>query len=226
MGINTLARDYYGLSLTLGGGEVRLLDMTYAFSVLANGGYMAGQPVPEDKLRPGYRELDPVAILRVEDASGQVLEEYHSPELREVISPQVAYVITHMLSDNVARTPAFGSRSMLWLGNDRPVAAKTGTTEDFRDSWTMGFTPQLCTGVWVGNSDNEAMEDVPGSRGAAPIWHDFMLAALESEPVIPFVEPPGLEWAVVDASSGLLPTQHSLRYRERGVPTRHGPHGA
>lgn len=226
MGINTLARDYYGLSLTLGGGEVRLIDHTYAFSVLANGGYMAGQPVPEDKLRPGYRELDPVAILRVEDASGNVLEEYHSPELREVISPQVAYVSTHMLSDNVARTPAFGSRSMLWLGNDRPVAAKTGTTEDFRDSWTMGFTPQLCTGVWVGNSDNEAMEHVPGSRGAAPIWHDFMLAALESEPVIPFIEPPGLEWAVVDATSGLLPTQHSSGtvrevFLPGTVPTEH-----
>ena len=209
MGINTLTRDYYGLSLTLGGGEVRLVDMTYAFGVLANGGYMAGQPVPADKLRPGYRELDPVAILRVEDANGNVLEEYHRPELKEIVNPQVAYIMTHILSDNVARTPAFGSRNMLWLGNDRPAAAKTGTTTDFRDSWTIGYTPQLCTGVWVGNSDNEPMEHVPGSQGAAPIWHGLMLAALEPEPVIPFVEPPGLEWAVVDATSGLLPTEHS-----------------
>ncbi|TKJ31045.1 MAG: penicillin-binding protein [Chloroflexi bacterium B3_Chlor] len=226
MGINTLTQDYYGLSLTLGGGEVRLLDMTYAFSVLANGGYMAGQPVPDDKLRPGYRELDPVAILRVEDANGNVLEEYQSAELRDVISPQVAYVITHMLSDNVARTPAFGSRSMLWLGNDRPVAAKTGTTTDFKDSWTMGFTPQLCAGVWVGNSDNAPMEHVPGSRGAAPIWHNLMLAALESEPVVPFVEPPGLEWGVVDATSGLLPTEYSPStvrevFLPGTVPTEH-----
>jgi 1A family penicillin-binding protein len=226
MGINTLTRDYYGLSLTLGGGEVRLVDMTYAFSVLANGGYMAGQQVPEDKLRPGYRELDPVAILRVEDTNGNVLEEYPSPELREILSPQTAYVITHMLSDNVARTPSFGSRSMLWLGNDRPVAAKTGTTTDFRDSWTVGFTPQLCTGVWVGNSDNEPMEHVPGSVGAAPIWHDFMLAALETEPTMPFVEPPGLEWAVVDATSGLLPTEHTPStvrdvFLPGTVPTEH-----
>jgi 1A family penicillin-binding protein len=226
MGINTLTRDYYGLSLTLGGGEVRLLDMAYAFSVLANGGYMAGQPVPEEALRPGYRELDPVAILRVEDAAGNVLEEYQSPEVQEVISPQVSYVITHMLSDNVARTPAFGSRSMLWLGNDRPVAAKTGTTTDFKDSWTMGFTPQLCAGVWVGNSNNEPMEHVPGSLGAAPIWHDFMLAALEGEPTAPFVEPPGLEWAVVDATSGLLPTENSpstIRdvFLPGTVPTEH-----
>jgi 1A family penicillin-binding protein len=209
MGINTLTRDYYGLSLTLGGGEVRLLDMAYAFSVLANGGYMAGQPVAEENLRPGYRTLDPVAILRVEDANGNVLEEYQSPEVQQVISPQVSYIITNMLSDNVARTPSFGSRSMLFLGNDRPAAAKTGTTTDFRDSWTIGFTPQLCTAVWVGNSDNEPMEHVPGSAGAAPIWHDFMLSALEGEPVMPFVEPPGLEWAVVDATSGLLPTQYS-----------------
>ncbi len=209
MGINTLTRDYYGLSLTLGGGEVRLVDMTYAFSVLANGGYMTGQPVSEDELRPGYRELDPVAILRVEDANGNVLEEYQSPEQREILSPQVAYIITHMLSDNVARTPSFGSRSSLWLGNDRPVAAKTGTTTDYRDSWTVGFTPQLVTGVWVGNSNNDPMEHVPGSLGGGPIWHDFMLAALEGEPTMPFVEPPGLEWAVVDATSGLLPTEHS-----------------
>jgi 1A family penicillin-binding protein len=209
MGINTLTRDYYGLSLTLGGGEVTLLDMTYAFSVLANGGYMAGQPVSAENLRPGYRELDPVAILRVEDATGHVLEEYQSPELREILSPQVSYVITNMLADNVARTPAFGSRSMLWLGNDRPSAAKTGTTTDFRDSWTVGFTPQLVTGVWVGNSNNDPMEHVPGSKGAAPIWHDIMLAALPGQPVMQFVEPPGLEWAVVDATSGLLPTKYT-----------------
>jgi penicillin-binding protein 1C len=226
MGISTLTRDYYGLSLTLGGGEVKLVDMAYAFSVLANGGYMAGQPVPEEALRPGYRELDPVAILRVEDAAGNVLEEYQSPELREVISPQVSYVITHMLSDNVARTPSFGSRSALWLGNDRPVAAKTGTTTDYRDSWTIGFTPQLCTGVWVGNSNNDPMEHVPGSLGGGPIWHDFMLAALEGEPTVPFVEPPGLEWAVVDATSGLLPTEHSpstIRevFLPGTVPTEH-----
>jgi hypothetical protein len=115
---------------------------------------------------------------------------------------------------------------MLWLGNDRPVAAKTGTTTDYRDSWTVGFTPQLVTGVWVGNSDNEPMEHVPGSLGAAPIWHDFMLAALETEPTIPFVEPPGLEWAVVDATSGLLPTEHTPStvrdvFLPGTVPTEH-----
>ncbi|HAL62699.1 MAG TPA: penicillin-binding protein [Chloroflexi bacterium] len=207
MGINTLTKDYYGLSLTLGGGEVRLLDMTYAYGVLANGGVMAGQPVPPDKMRPGYRELDPVAILRVEDAQGNVLEEYLAPETREVLDPKVAYLMTSIFSDNAARTPAFGPNSPLVLS--RPAAAKTGTTDDFRDAWTIGYTPQIVTGVWVGNSDNQPMEHVPGSLGAAPIWHDYMEEILASYPVEGFIEPPGLEHLVVDATSGLLPTEYS-----------------
>jgi len=207
MGINTLTEDYYGLSLTLGGGEVRPLDMTYAFGVLANGGVMAGQPVPPDKIRPGYRELDPVAILRVEDAQGNVLEEYLAPETREVLDPKVAYLMTSIFSDNAARTPAFGPNSALVLS--RPAAAKTGTTDDFRDAWTIGYTPQLVTGVWVGNSDNQPMEHVPGSLGAGPIWHDYMEEILASYPLEVFIEPPGLEHVVVDATSGLLPTEYS-----------------
>ncbi len=207
MGINTLTKDYYGLSLTLGGGEVRPLDMTYAFGVVANGGVMAGRPVSPDKVRPGYRELDPVAILRVEDAQGNVLEEYLVPETREVLDPKVAYLMTSIFSDNAARTPAFGPNSPLLLS--RPAAAKTGTTDDFRDAWTIGYTPQLVTGVWVGNSDNQPMEHVPGSRGAGPIWHDYMEEILASYPVEGFIEPPGLEHLVVDATSGLLPTEYS-----------------
>ncbi len=207
IGINTLTKDYYGLSLTLGGGEVRPLDMTYAFGVVANGGVMAGKPVPPEEYGPGYRELDPVAILRVEDSQGNVLEEYKVPESRQVISPQVAYLLTHILSDNAARAPAFGAQSPLLLS--RPAAAKTGTTDDFRDAWTIGYTPQIVTGVWVGNSDNQPMERVPGSLGAAPIWHDYMEEILASYPVEGFVEPPGIEHLVVDATSGLLPTEYS-----------------
>lgn len=207
MGINTLTKDYYGLSLTLGGGEVRLLDMTYAFGAVANGGVMAGKAVPPEEYRPGYRELNPVAILRVEDSQGNVLEEYRVPETRQVISPQVAYLLTHILSDNAARAPAFGANSPLLLG--RPAAAKTGTTDDFRDAWTIGYTPQIVTGVWVGNSNNQPMEHAPGSTGAAPIWHDYMEEILASYPVEGFIEPPGLEHVVVDATSGLLPTEYS-----------------
>jgi 1A family penicillin-binding protein len=204
MGITTLNEDYYGLSLTLGGGEVKLLDMTYAFSVFANGGVMAGVPVQEPRL--GYRELDPVAILRVEDRDGNIIWQYTVPETREVLSPQLAYLITDIMADNNARAPAFGYESKLKLS--RPAAVKTGTTSDFRDAWTIGYTPQIVTGVWVGNSDNTPMEHVPGSLGAAPIWHDFMEKVLEGLPVENFVRPPGFEEVEVCSVSGMLPTEH------------------
>ena len=221
MGLNTLNQDldYYGLSLTLGGGEVWLLDMVYAYSVLANNGVMMGQPA---KLpRPGYRELDPVSILRVEDSKGQVLEEYKQPEARNVVladgrelSPQEAYLLTNVLSDNNARAAAFGSNSALRLS--RPAAAKTGTTTDFRDVWTIGYTPQIVTGVWVGNNDNTPMEGVSSSRGAGPIWHNVMeriyneghAERLLGELVESFPKPTGMVRMEVCAISGLLPTEH------------------
>ena len=225
MGINTLNADYYGLSLTLGGGEVRLVDMTYAFSVLANGGVMAGLPTPEDRLRPGFRELDPVAILRIEDSQGQVMRQYLHPQACQILSPQVAFLMNDILSDNQARLAAFGVKNKLHL-EDRPVAAKTGTTDDFCDAWAIGYTPQLAVGVWVGNSDNEPMKHVPGARGAAPIWQQIMKYALEGEPVQEFTPPPGIEEAQVCAVSGLLPTEHCPAtvtefFLEGTVPTAH-----
>jgi len=221
VGLNTLSRDldYYGLSLTLGGGEVWLLDMVYAYSVFANGGVMMGQPA--ELARPGYRQLDPVAILRVEDTDGQVLEEYKQPEARNVVladgrelSPQEAYLLTNVLSDNNARAAAFGSSSALRLS--RPAAAKTGTTTDFRDVWTIGYTPQIVTGVWVGNNDNTPMEGVSSSRGAGPIWHNVMeriynegyAERLLGEVIERFPAPPGMTRVEVCAVSGLLPTEH------------------
>ncbi len=221
MGINTLNQDldYYGLSLTLGGGEIWLLDLAYAYSVFANGGVMMGQPA---KLpRAGYRQLDPVAILRVEDAEGDVMSEYKQPEARTIIladgrelSPQEAYLLTDVLSDNNARAPVFGSNSALRLS--RPAAAKTGTTTDFRDVWTVGYTPQIVTGVWVGNNDNTPMEGVSSSRGAAPIWQNVMeriyneghAERLLGELVKNFPKPPGLVRVEVCAVSGLLPNEH------------------
>ncbi len=208
MGINTLNRDldFYGLSLTLGGGEVRLLDMTYAYGVFATGGVMNGQPVPHNKRRPGYRELDPVSILRIEDREGNVLKEYLHPEGKRILSPQLAYLMNDILSDNQSRLAAFGYDNKLHIS--RPAACKTGTTENYRDAWTIGYTPQLVVGVWVGNSDNEPMEHVPGSRGAAPIWNEVMERALEGEPVELFEEAPGLHKVEVCSVSGLLPTAH------------------
>ena len=165
MGIRGLQRppDYYGLSLTLGGGEVSLLDLTAAYATLANQG----------------RYVAPVAILRVVDGQGRVLEEYEGPRPQPALDPRAAYLITDVLSDNEARTPAFGADSPLRLS--RPAAAKTGTTSDWRDAWTVGYTPYRAVGVWVGNSDNRPMRELPGLRGAAPIWHDFMEGVFADE---------------------------------------------
>jgi len=220
MGINTLNRglDYYGLSLTLGGGEVRLLDMVYAFSVFANSGRMYGAPVPEGQQGAGYRELDPVAILRVEDRNGNVLYEYDQPESRDILSPQLAYLMNSILSDRRARWAAFGHPNPLELADDRPAAVKTGTTDDFRDGWCIGYTPQLAAGVWVGNSDNSEMKFVAGVTGAAPIWHAVMEYALQGEEMVPFVRPEGLVERAVCAVSGQLPTEHCPTVNELFIP--------
>ncbi len=207
MGINTLLNEHYGLSLTLGGGEVTLLDMVYAYSVFANEGEMAGQPIAADKLKPGFRELDPVAILRVEDAAGNVLYEYKEPHTKRVLNPQLAYLISDILSDNRARSFALGASSYLKLS--RPAAAKTGTTENFVDLWTIGYTPDVVVGVWIGNNSSDPMERLPSVRGAGPIYNRLMEHLFLSMPEARFAEPPGLVRAVVDEASGLLPTPYS-----------------
>ncbi|WP_322799235.1 PBP1A family penicillin-binding protein [Thermoflexus sp.] len=218
MGITTLDKglDYYGLALTLGGGEVRLIDMVYAFSVFANHGFMAGAPVPEERRRPGYRELDPVPVLRVETPDGKVLWEYRQPEVQAILDPRVAYLITSILSDNAARWEAFGRGNALELS--RPAAVKTGTTNDFRDNWTIGYTPQLAVGVWVGNTDNSPMRNVSGIAGAAPIWHDVMEYAHRNLPVEPFQRPPGLIEKTICAVSGKLPGPYCPTVRELFIP--------
>ncbi len=222
MGINTLNKDYYGLSLTLGGGEVTLLDMAYAYSVFANEGIMAGERVPEEDLKPGFRELNPVAILRVEDAEGNVLYEYKEPHTKRVISEQLAYLISDILSDNHARSYALGPNS--WINLSRPAAAKTGTTENFVDAWTIGYTPDVVVGVWIGNNSADPMEALPSVRGAGPIYNRVMEYLFQSMPEVDFREPPGLVYAVVDEASGLLPTAYSGRqitevFIEGTVPT-------
>jgi membrane peptidoglycan carboxypeptidase len=216
MGITSLDQgpNQYGLSLTLGGGEVRLLDMVYAFSVIDNMGVMIGQPVPPEDQRLGFRSLDPVAILRVEDRQGRLLYEYNQPERREILTPQLAFMMNDILADRSARCAGFGCPNAMELPGSRPAAAKTGTTNDFRDGWTVGYTPQLAAGVWVGNSDNTPMRNLPGSKGAAPIWQAFMAWALQNEPAQGWTRPSGiLEMQVCDIS-GLLPTPHCPRVTE------------
>ena len=160
LGITSFTRDDYGLSLTLGGGDVSLLDMTSVFSVFAN----SGARVP------------PVAILKITDFAGNVIYEYQPPQGEQVIRADHAYLISDILSDNEARSWMFGRNSILNL--PFRAAAKTGTTNDFRDNWTLGFTPDLAVGVWVGNADYTPMVNTTGSSGAAPIWSQFMQFAV------------------------------------------------
>jgi membrane carboxypeptidase/penicillin-binding protein len=218
MGITTLDQglSYYGLALTLGGGEVKLLDETYAFGVLANQGNMAGASIPEDRQRPGYRTVDPVPVLRVEDSKGDVLWKYESPTTIPVVDPKYAYLINNILSDNPARWPAFGAHNVLEL--DRPAAVKTGTTNDYKDNWTVGYTPQVVTGVWIGNTDSTPMKHVTGISGAAPVWNQLMTYYLKDKPVQPFVRPPGLVEKAVCATTGLLPTKYCPTVSELFIP--------
>ncbi len=208
LGVSSLDGELnsYGLSLTLGGGGVTLLDHTYAFSVLANGGVMAGQPVPAELLRPGYRKLDPVAIRKVEDQTGKVLEEFTEPATERVVAAAPAYMINNVLSDPAPRAAAFGSYAKYLVLPDRPVAAKTGTTNSWRDAWTMGFTPQLAVGVWTGNSDNKEMKLADGSITAAPIFNGVLKKGLEGTEPQKWTEPPGISHVRVCSLSGLLPS--------------------
>ncbi len=179
----------YGLALTLGGGEVRLLDLTAAYAAFANGG----------------TRVAPFAIRRVETLDGTPLFEADqaAPARPRVLDPRVAYLISDILSDDLARRPTFGPGSALEIG--RPAAVKTGTTTDWRDNWAIGYTPELVTGVWIGNADNTPMLGVSGVTGAAPIWHDFMMAVLRTAPPTTFPRPAGLRQIEICADSGLLP---------------------
>ncbi len=184
--------DRLGLAATLGGGEVSLLELSSAYAALGNGGYA----------------VTPQFVSSVTDSRGTHL--WHQqcasagPCLRErVLDERIAYLLTDILSDDSARIPTFGEGSVLALG--RPAAVKTGTTTDFRDNWTIGYTPDLVVGVWVGNADNEPMQGVTGITGAAPIWHDVMDVAHKGLPIREFERPEGLTEAEVCALSGHLP---------------------
>ena len=206
LGVTSLNKDYYGLSLTLGGGEVKLLDMAYVFATFANMGVMKGEPVLPQDLRPGYRTLDPVAILEVKDREGNIVKEYEGPQEQRVISEQLGYLLDNVLSDPRPRPPAFGTFAQYLELPDRPIIAKTGTTNDFRDGWTLGASPQYAVGVWVGNADNTPMESTSGSVGASPIFHDIMAYLHKDKPVEKWEEPDGFVRRTVCYESGLLAT--------------------
>lgn len=205
LGITTLTRNDYWLALTLGGGEVPLLEMAGMYQTFANGG----------------KRMPPVAIRQVTNAQGKVLCQFtppgqdskgikpcqESPDTgKQVITPEHAYLITSILSDKRARCPAFGCPNMLELGV-RPVAAKTGTTNDYKDNWTLGYTPDLVVGVWVGNADNSAMKGTTGVTGAAPIWHDFLDKVTQGTPAKAFDRPPGIVEKEICTDTGAEPSE-------------------
>ncbi|MEM7539665.1 MAG: transglycosylase domain-containing protein, partial [Chloroflexota bacterium] len=216
MGINGLDRglNFYGLSLVLGGGEVQLLDHAYAYTVFANQGVMVGEPILPEEERTGFRKLNPVSVLQVRDTAGNMLKQYDSPEAERVFSAEVAYLMADVMSDDFARAPAFGANTDLTLPN-RKVAAKTGTTNAFKDNWTMGFTPQLTVGVWVGNTDNESMKNVTGLSGAAPIWNAVMRKYHENEPTRWYDRPAAITSRAICIPSGLLPSPSCPGSRQR-----------
>jgi penicillin-binding protein 1A len=171
-GITTLNQpfSYYGLPLVLGGGEVKLLDMTSAYGVFATGGFT----------------VSPSGILRIEDEKGNVIEKNKKTPKR-VLESQVANLINDILSDNDARTPVFGSRSNLYIP-EHEVAVKTGTTQELKDAWVIGYTPSVAIGVWTGNNDGTPTLGL-GVTLAAPAWNQVMKKALELYPPKDFVEP-------------------------------------
>ncbi len=172
LGITSLGdANLYGLTLVLGGGEVSLLEMTSAYGVFAN-----------DGVRNPY-----ISILKVEDNKGNILEEA-KPRPVNVLDPEVARNISDILTDNVARTPLYGANSIIYFGG-RDVAVKTGTTNDYRDAWTIGYTPNVVVGTWAGNNDNSPMAKKVSGLIVAPMWREFMDEVLKVTPQENFIKP-------------------------------------
>ncbi len=197
LGITSLTdAGQYDLSLALGGGQISLLELSTAYAALANKGYSTGN----------------TSILDIHDADGNLLYTKETTPPLQIFDPSVAWLISDILSDDSARSIGFGPNSTLKL--NRSAAVKTGTTTNFHDNWTIGYTPDLLVGVWVGNSGYEAMHNVTGLTGAAPICHEVMRGLLQDHPDQPFERPDGLTQIDVCDLSGRLPTsacQHTHR---------------
>ena len=215
MGITSLSTaDHYGLTLVLGGGEVSLLQLTNAYGTFATGGYT--NPT--------------TGILEVTDNQGNVLEQF-STSTNQVIPQQVAYQISDILSDNVARTPAFGANSPLYFP-ERDVAVKTGTTNDYRDAWVIGYTPHIVIGAWAGNNDNTPMAKQISRYLIVPFWNQIMSYELPRVPIETFPKPipidpntkPALKgvWEGYDSNGN--PNVHSILYWvDKSDPTGPAP---
>ncbi len=178
-----------GLTTALGGAEVTMMDLVRGYSVLANG----GNAVPMHAIN---------RITRKRGGVEEVVYQYQPTTPTQVVEPGLAYLITHMLADNAARTPAFGANSPLQLRNGHTAAVKTGTTDNNKDNWTVGYTPQFVVGVWVGNTRGEPMVGTSGIVGAAPIWNEVMTAALAGVQPMAFPQPPNVGQTTICADFG------------------------
>jgi membrane peptidoglycan carboxypeptidase len=209
LGITTLnnGASNYGLSLVLGSGEVKLNDMVNAYESFANGGV----------------HYEPTPILKVTDPNNRVIVDNSKPPApKKVLDPQVAYLMANVLSDDKSRQYIFGANNPLHI-NGRNVAAKTGTTENYNDAWTMGFSPDLVTGVWAGNNDNKPMSSEAADI-AAPIWHDYMTKALEAYPASSnWTAPSGIKTVTLDTNTGKLPGPNTKATRTDIFPSWYKP---
>jgi 1A family penicillin-binding protein len=202
MGITTWDEpSRFGLSLTLGGGEVKMVDLAVAYGVLANMG----------------KKVDLNPILEMKNYKGEVLEKFEirppagragNSKSETIFKPEIAYILTDILSDNSARAPAFGTHSWLNIPNHPSVAVKTGTTQNLRDNWTVGYTPDFLVAVWVGNNDNKPMSYVAsGVTGASPIWNKIMSHLLAKIPDKKFPKPEGIVEVKICVPTGTLPCE-------------------
>jgi len=177
-----------GLSLALGGGEVKLIELTAAYAPIMNGGY----------------KIDPIAILRVEDKDGKVLEETKIRDGKQVISSAHSFILFDMLSDNLARSEVFGLNSLLNIPGWK-IAVKTGTTNDKKDNWAVGGNNDVVVGAWVGNNDNTSMKQVAsGVSGATPIWRNILLSSLKGKSSKQVEVPDDVVSIAIDKISGFL----------------------
>jgi penicillin-binding protein 1A len=195
------------LSIALGSSGVSLLELVNAYAVFANQGYL----------------VEPTFITKIEDRFGNILEEMN-PSRKRMIDKSTAYIMTSMLESVVKEGTGKRVKAL-----NRPVAGKTGTTNDLQDAWFVGYTPSFITGVWVGNDNGRTLgKRETGSRTASPIWLGFMQTVLKDKPVRMFQVPEGIVFAKIDAKTGLLPIPESKKtlfecFKDGTVPTKYTP---